>query len=61
MDPFVASDDPGNLIEGQMIALTKLQIEAELEIPVETARGELRFRPGIRFVASDSSGGAFAR
>ena len=60
MEPFRASDDPDTLIDGQTIALTKLQIGAELEIPVETARGELLFRPGLRFVASDSSGGAFA-
>ena len=58
MEPFLASDDPDNLIDGQTIAVSKLQLGAELEIPVETARGDLRFRPGLRFVASDASGGA---
>ena len=33
---------------------------AELDIPIDASRGELRFKPGLRFVASDSSGGTFA-
>ena len=45
---------------GQTITLSKVQVGAELEIPVETARGDLRFRPGLRFVVSDASGGAWA-
>ena len=60
MEPFLAGDDSDALIDGQTIALTNLPIGAELEFPVETARGEVLFRPGLRFVASDSSGGAFA-
>ena len=61
MEPFLVS---GNTIEGQTVALsqtvalTKFQIGAELEIPVDTARGDLLVRPGLRFVASDVSEGA---
>ena len=58
MAPFM--DSCGARINGQAIAVSKLQIGAELEIPIETARGDLRLRPGLRFVASDSTGGAFA-
>ena len=53
--------NPGDLVVGQTIALSKLQVGAELEIPIGTTRCDLRFRPGLRFVASDASGGAFAR
>ena len=58
MGPFL--DSEGDSVEGQTISLSKLQIGAELEIPLDTARGDLRFRPGLRFVVSDSTGGAFA-
>ena len=44
----------------QTIRLSKLQVGAELEIPFATIRGDMRFRPGLRFVASDASGGARA-
>ena len=60
MEPFLASDDPDNLIDGQTIAISKLQLGAELEIQVVTTRGDLRLKPGLRFVASDASGEAFA-
>ena len=60
MEPFLACDNSDKLIDGQTITVTMLQIGAELEIPVETAWGDLLFRPGLRFVASDSSGGALA-
>ena len=60
MEPFLASDDSDALIDGQMIEFTNLPIGAELEFPVETAWGEVLFRPGLRFVASNSSGGGFA-
>ena len=33
---------------------------AELEIPFATIRGGMRFRPGLRFVASDASGSVWA-
>ena len=52
MEPFQASDDPDNLIVDQMIAISNLQFGPELEIPVETAPGDLRFRLGLRFVDS---------
>ena len=42
MEPFKESGD--SLVAGQAVAVSKLQIGAELEIPVGTARGELRFR-----------------
>ena len=58
MEPFLDGD--GRQLTGQTISLSKLQIGAELEIPVETARGDLRLRPGLRFVASDASADAFA-
>ena len=58
MEPFLDGDD--KQVAGQTIGVSKLQLGAELEIPVETARGDLRFRPGLRFVASDASGEAFA-
>ena len=53
-------DGDGDSIAGQTIVIGKLQVGAELEIPLETARGDLRVRPGLRFVVSDSNGGAFA-
>ena len=56
--PFQDSD--GEQVAGQTIGVSKLQLGAELEIPVETARGDLRLKPGLRFVASDASGEAFA-
>ena len=37
----------------------RLRLGATLEIPVESARGDLLLRPGLRFVASDASGGAW--
>ena len=58
MEPFRDSDD--DQVAGQTIAVSKLQLGAELEIPVETSRGDLRLNPDLRFVASDASGGAFA-
>ena len=58
MEPF--QDGDGEQVAGQTIGVSKLQLGAELEIPVETARGDLRLRPGLRFVASDASGEAFA-
>ena len=44
-------------IEGgtRTVAVTKLQLGAEFEIPVETAKGELKLRPGLRLVVSDAS------
>ena len=60
MRGFQDGDDPDRLVDGQTIALSKLQIGAELEIPVGTAQGDLLLRPGLRFVASDASGGAWA-
>ena len=47
-------------MDGQTIALSKHQLEAELEIPVATAQGDLLLRPGLWFVVSDASGGAWA-
>ena len=58
MEPFL--DDDGDSVEGQTISLSKLQIGAELEIPLVTVRGDLRVRPGLRFVVSNSTYGAFA-
>ena len=60
MGSFQEGKDPDELVGGQTIALSKLQLGAELEIPVQTAQGDLRFRPGLRFVVSDASGGTWA-
>ena len=60
VEQFRDNNNSGNAIAGQAIALTKFQLGAEIEIPVETARGELRIRPGLRFVASDADGGPLA-
>ena len=57
MKPFRDSDY--ERVAGQTVAVSKLQFGAELEIPVEMSRGELRLKPGLRFVASDASGEAF--
>ena len=57
MEPFRDSDN--EQVAGQTIAVSKLQLGAELEIPIETAQGDLRIKPGMRFVASDTSGGTF--
>ena len=59
MGTFAASDDPQEMLEAQTIAIGKLQIGAEMEIPVATARGELRFRPGLRYVVSDANAGVW--
>ena len=37
------------------VAITKIQLGAEFEIPVETAMGDLKLRPGLRLVVSDVS------
>ena len=58
IEPF--QDDNGVAVDGQTIAVSKLQLGAEVEIPVETARGDLRLKPGLRFVASDTNGEALA-
>ena len=49
MEAFQASDGK------RTVAVTKLQLGAEFEIPVETARGDLKLRPGLRLVVSDTS------
>ena len=59
IEPF--ADSGNQQAPGQTISLSKLQVGAELEIPIPTARGDLKFRPGLRFVASDAVGDAFAR
>ena len=59
MEPFQEESGSEEMVAGQTIALTNLQIGAELEMPIETTRGELKFRPGLRFVISDAKGGAF--
>ena len=38
------------------VAVTKLQLGAEFEIPVDTADGDLMLKPGLRLVVSDSTG-----
>ena len=58
MEPF--QDGDGEHVACQTIGVSKLQLGAELGIPVETSRGDLRLKPGLRFVASDASGEAFA-
>ena len=60
MGSFQEGGNPDERLDGQTIALSKLQLGAELEIPVGTARGYLLLMPGLRFVASDVSGGAWA-
>ena len=60
MGTFTASDDPAEMLDAQTISLSKLQIGAELEIPVATARGDLKFRPGLRYMVSDANSGAWA-
>ena len=60
MEAFREDGGSDELVDGRTIALSKLQMGAELEIPVDTPRGDLRFRPGLRFVVSDASGGAWA-
>ena len=57
MEAFL--DNADEQVAGQTVGVSKLQIGAELEIPVDTARGDLLLKPGLRFVASDASGEAF--
>ena len=42
-------------------AVSKLQLGTEFDIPLDTARGELSFRPGLKLVFSDRNGGAFGK
>ena len=53
MEAFV--DSRGIAGGGRTVAVTKLQLGAEFEIPVETAKGDLIFSPGLRMVVSDLS------
>ena len=39
--------------DGGTVAVSKLQLGAEFEIPLETAKGNLMLRPGLRLVVSD--------
>lgn len=50
----------GSPVRERTPAVSKLQLGAEIEIPVETARGDLKFRPGLRFTFSEATGAAFA-
>ena len=52
-------DGLGREVEGQRAALTRLRLGATFGIPVEAARGDLTFRPGLRFVATDENGGPY--
>ena len=60
MEAFREGADPDAHVDGQAVALNNLQIGAELEIPVGTARGDMWFGPGPCHVASDESDGARA-
>ena len=48
-------DSRGTAGGSRTVAVTKLQLGAEFEIPVETAKGDLKLRPGLRLVVSDTS------
>ena len=55
-DEMEAFEDSRGIAGGtRAVAVTKLQLGAEFEIPVDTARGDLKLRPGLRLVVSDSS------
>ena len=55
-DEMEAFEDSRGIAGGsRTVAVTKLQFGAEFEIPVETARGDLKLRPGVRLVVSDVS------
>ena len=58
MEPFLDSED--KQVAGQTIVLAMLKIGAELEIPVEMARGDLLLMSGLRFVAPHATEGAFS-
>ena len=49
-------DSLGMDVDGQTVAMTRLQLGAELEIPVESAKGDLTLRPGLAIVLTDASG-----
>ena len=56
-----AFKDSRDIVGGsRTVAVTKLQLGAEFDIPVETASGDLKLRPGLRLVVSDSSNVAVA-
>ena len=42
-------------------AVSKLQLGAEFEIPLDPARGEMTFRPGLKLELSDRKGVAFGK
>lgn len=49
-------DGLGSDVEGQTVSVTRLQFGTELEIPVESTRGDLTLRPDLAFVLTDASG-----
>ena len=52
-------DSLGREVEGQTASLTQLQLGTTFELPVDLARGELTFKPGLSFVATDEDGGLY--
>ena len=56
MEAFQDADVSAQRAGVRAIAVTKLQLGAEFEIPVETASGDLMLKPGLRLVVSDSTG-----
>ena len=51
-------DRETDLDDAVRTAVSKLQLGAEFEIPLDPARGDLIFRPGLKLVVSDRNGGA---
>ena len=43
------------------IAVSRLQLGTDFEIPIDTAEGELIFRPGMSYALSDRDGGEYGK
>ena len=52
-------DDQGRTVPEQTTRQSQAQFGAELDVPVNLARGGLNFRPGARLVASNVDGGEY--
>ena len=52
-------DSLGREVDGQTAMLTQLQLGTAFEIPVELAKGDLAFRPGLSFVVTDEDRGLY--
>ena len=54
-----AAQRGADLDDAVRTAVSKLQLGAEFEIPLDPAKGEPTFRPGLKLVFSDRNGGKF--